>query len=68
MPEMAGSLKDRVAERIGRWIDEKIITDRNIELFLKYYWIVSTFRLVLGFTLLVLIVVMGYRLDNLVPK
>jgi len=62
------SFSDDLANRIARWIDKKIITDRNIELFLKYYWIVSTFRLVLGFTLLVLIVVMGYRLDNLVPK
>ncbi len=62
------SLSDELANRIARWIDRKIITDRNIELFLKYYWIISTFRLVLGFALLVLIVVMGYRFDNLIPK
>ncbi len=60
--------EDELSNKIARWIDKKILNDRNIELFLKYYWIVSTFRLVLGFTLLVLIVVMGYRLDSLIPK
>ncbi len=59
---------EELSDRIARWIDKKILNDKNIERFLKYYWIISTFRLVLGFTLLVLIVVMGYRLDNLVPK
>ena len=62
------SFSDELANRIVRWVNRKIITDRNIELFLKYYWIISTFRLALGFALLVLIVVMGYRFDNLIPK
>ena len=62
------SLSDELTNKIARWIDRKVITDRNIELFLKYYWIISTFRLVLGFALLVLIVVMGYRFDNLIPR
>ncbi len=62
------SFSDDLANRIARWIDRKIITDRNIELFLKYYWLISTFRLILGFTILVLIILMGYRFDSLIPK
>jgi len=54
-------------DRLRRFIEEKVLTDRNIERLVKYYWIVSTFRLVVGFSLMVLILVFGYRLWDLVP-
>jgi len=54
-------------DRLRRFIEEKVLSDKNIERLVKYYWIISTFRLVVGFSLMVLILVFGYRLWDLVP-
>ena len=54
-------------EKLRRFVEEKVLSDKNIERFVKYYWIVSTLRLVLGFSLMVLILLFGYRLWDLVP-
>ncbi len=54
-------------EKFRRFVEERVLSDKNIERFVKYYWIVSTLRLVLGFSLMVLILLFGYRLWDLVP-
>ena len=54
-------------ERFRRFVEEKVLSDKNIERFVKYYWIVSTLRMVLGFSLMMLILLFGYRLWDLVP-
>ena len=54
-------------ERIRRFVEEKVITDKNIERFVKYYWLVSTLRLVLGVCIMMLILLFGYRIWELVP-
>ncbi len=54
-------------EKFRRFMEERVLSDKNIERFVKYYWIVSTLRLVLGFSLMVLILLFGYRLWDLVP-
>jgi hypothetical protein len=52
----------------GEWIEEKIVTEKNIERFVKYYWLVSTFRLALGVTIMLLILLAGYEFEDLLPK
>ena len=54
-------------EKFRRFVEEKVLSDKNIERFVRYYWIVSTLRLVLGFSLMMLILLFGYRLWDLVP-
>ena len=54
-------------EKFRRFVEEKVLNDKNIERFVKYYWIVSTLRMVLGFSLMMLILLFGYRLWDLVP-
>ena len=54
-------------EKFRRFVEEEILSDKNIEKFVRYYWIVSTLRLMLGFSLMVLILLFGYRLWDLVP-
>ena len=54
-------------EKFRRFVEERVLSDKNIERFVKYYWIVSTLRLVLGFSLMVLMLLFGYRLWDLVP-
>ncbi len=54
-------------EKLRRFIEERVLSDKNMEKFVRYYWIVSTFRLVLGFSLMMLILLFGYRLWDLVP-
>jgi hypothetical protein len=56
------------ARTVSEWIEEKILTQRNIERFVKYYWVVSTLRLVLGFVLMYLILIAGYSFTDLLPK
>ncbi len=54
-------------EKVVRWAEKKIVTEKNLERFVKYYWIVSTFRLVLGLTIMMLILLVGYKFGDLVP-
>ncbi len=57
-------LGDRFVKRL---IEEKILTDKNIERLVKYYWVISTARMVLGVTILILILFEGYKLSQLIP-
>ena len=57
-----------VGEAIYRWLERKVITEKNIERFVKYYWLISTFRLALGFTIMLLILLAGYEFEDLLPK
>ena len=57
-----------VRERIAEVVERKLLSDKNIERFLRYYWVVSTFRMVLGFVIMVLILVVGYKFEDLVPR
>ncbi len=54
-------------EKVVRWAERKIATEKNLERFVKYYWIVSTFRLVLGLTIMMFILLLGYKFGDLVP-
>ena len=56
------------ARAVSGWIEEKLLSQKNIERFVKYYWIVSTARLILGFTLMYLILIAGYSFTDLLPK
>ena len=56
------------ARAVSGWIERKVLSHKNIERFVKYYWIVSTARLILGFTLMYLILVAGYSFRDLLPK
>ena len=54
-------------DRVRRFIEERVLTDRNVERFVKYYWLVSTFRLMVGFSIMVLMLLFGYRFWDLIP-
>ena len=55
-----------IGEKFVRKLVERIATEKNIERFVKYYWIVSTFRLMVGFTIMMLILLGGYKFSDLV--
>ena len=57
-----------LSEAVFKWVEKHIVTEKNIERFVKYYWIVSTFRMALGFTIMFLILVCGYKFEDLLPK
>ena len=57
-----------VSEAVFRWIEKHVVTEKNIERFVKYYWIVSTFRVALDFTIMLLILVGGYKFNDLLPR
>ena len=54
-------------EELVRKFVERILSDKNIERLVKYYWMVSTARMVIGFTILVLILIGGYKFGQLIP-
>ncbi len=54
-------------EHVRRFLEEKVLTERNIERFVKYYWLVSTARMVLGATILILILIGGLKFGDLIP-
>ncbi len=53
-------------ESFVKSIAEKVGTEKNIMRFVRYYWIISTFRLAVGATIAVLILLFGYRFVDLV--
>ena len=57
-----------LSEALFKFAERHVFTDKNLERFVKYYWIISTFRLVVGFTVMFLICFEGYKLYQLVPK
>ncbi len=55
-----------IGEKVVRKIAERIGSEKNIERFVKYYWMVSTFRMMVGFTIMALILLFGYKFKDLV--
>ncbi len=55
-----------IGERLVRRLAEKLGSEKNVERFVKYYWLVSTFRMMVGFTVMALIILFGYRFGDLV--
>ncbi|MDI9610461.1 MAG: hypothetical protein QFX36_03945 [Archaeoglobales archaeon] len=55
-----------IGEKFVLKLAERLGTEKNIERFVKYYWLVSTFRLVLGTTIAILILLFGYRFSDTV--
>ena len=54
-------------EGFVRKLVERVLSDKNIEGFVRYYWIISTARMVIGFTILILILIGGYKFGQLIP-
>jgi len=55
-------------ERAVRWLERKIVTEKNIERFVRYYWLISTLRVALGITIMLLILIGGYKFGDLIPR
>ena len=55
-----------IGEKFVLKIAEKLGSEKNIERFVKYYWLVSTFRMAVGFTIMALILLFGYKFEDLV--
>ncbi len=55
-----------IGERFVKRLAEKLGSEKNVERFVRYYWIVSTFRLMVGFTIMALILLFGYEFGDLV--
>ena len=55
-----------IGERFVRRIAEKLGSEENVERFVRYYWMVSTFRMMVGFTIMALILLFGYEFKDLV--
>jgi ABC-type lipoprotein release transport system permease subunit len=54
-------------ELVRRFLERRVLTEKNIERFVKYYWLVSTARMVLGVTILILILIGGLEFGQLIP-
>ncbi len=54
-------------ELVRRFLERRVLTEKNIERFVKYYWLVSTARMVLGVTILILILIGGLEFSQLIP-
>ncbi|MBO8179977.1 MAG: hypothetical protein H0Z19_05775 [Archaeoglobus sp.] len=54
-------------ELVRRFLERRVLTEKNIERFVKYYWLVSTARMVLGVTILILILIGGLKFGQLIP-
>ena len=55
-----------IGEKFVRRLAEKLGSEKNVERFVRYYWIVSTFRMMVGFTIMLLILLFGYKFGDLV--
>ena len=55
-----------IGEEFVRRLAERIATEKNVERFVKYYWLVSTFRLSLGASIALLILFFGYKFEDTV--
>ena len=55
-----------IGEEFVRRLAEKLMSEKNIERFVKYYWLVSTFRLALGASIAILILLFGYKFSDTV--
>jgi hypothetical protein len=54
-----------IGEKFVRRLAEKLGSEKNVERFVRYYWIVSTFRMMVGFTIMLLILLFGYKFGDL---
>jgi hypothetical protein len=55
-----------IGEKFVLRLAEKLGSEKNVERFVKYYWLISTFRLALGATIAILILLFGYRFSDTV--
>ena len=55
-----------IGENFVRKLVERLATEKNIERFVKYYWLVSTFRMMVGFAIMMLILLGGYKFGDLI--
>jgi len=55
-----------IAESFIQKLAEKLMSEKNVERFVKYYWLVSTFRLALGASIAILILLFGYKFSDTV--
>jgi hypothetical protein len=52
--------QDSLSDRILRWV----FSDKNRERYLKYWWIISTIRIAVGISLLLLMILAGYKFTH----
>ncbi len=57
-----------IGETFVKNLVDKLTDEVNIARFVKYYWIISTLRLIIGFTILMFIILKGYKFANLVIR
>jgi|Deesub1362A_J573_1020465.scaffolds.fasta_scaffold65937_2 hypothetical protein len=55
-----------IGENIVRRVAERLGGEKNVERFVRYYWLVSTFRLILGTSIMLLILLFGYKFEDTV--
>ncbi|MEM0302057.1 MAG: hypothetical protein QXT98_06885 [Archaeoglobaceae archaeon] len=55
-----------IGEKFVLRLAEKLGSEKNVERFVRYYWLVSTFRLALGASIAILILLFGYRFSDTV--
>ncbi|MEM4473328.1 MAG: hypothetical protein QXK03_06950 [Archaeoglobaceae archaeon] len=55
-----------IGEKFVLKLAEKLGSEKNIERFVKYYWLVSTLRLALGASIAILILLFGFKFSDTV--
>ncbi len=55
-----------IGEKLVLKIAEKLGSEKNVERFVRYYWLVSTFRLALGASIAILILLFGWEFRDTV--
>jgi hypothetical protein len=55
-----------IGEKLVLRIAEKLGSEKNVERFVKYYWLVSTLRLALGASIAILILLFGLEFRDTV--
>jgi hypothetical protein len=55
-----------IGEKLVLRIAEKLGSEKNVERFVKYYWLVSTLRLALGVSIAILILLFGLEFRDTV--
>ena len=55
-----------IGEKLVLKLAEKLSSEKNVERFVRYYWLVSTARLALGAAIAILILLFGYEFRDTV--
>ncbi|MCS7119066.1 MAG: hypothetical protein RMH75_01910 [Archaeoglobaceae archaeon] len=55
-----------IGEKLISRIAEELGSDKNVERFVKYYWLISTLRLAIGASIAILILLFGYEFGDTV--